>query len=899
MKKRIAIFFHILIFLTLLCSISLSQDSIVISEFMALNNATLQDEDGDFSDWIEIYNPGDTDINLANWYLTDDIDDNAKWSFPSVSIAGKEYLVVFASGKDRRLSKNNLHTNFKLSGTGEFLALIKPGGKIFSTVFTPVYPIQYNDISYGDFAGESKYFTEPSPGNANTNLLFFPPPKFSVEHGYFYSPFLLELLGESTNDDIYYTIDASTPNKTKGVKYTTSIKIDSTVVIRAISIKSDSVSSETKTQTYIFPSDVIHQSQNPAGYPSTWLAPIQGSDNFDVIPSDYGMNPEFINKPEVNNVIIESLKSLPVVSITSDIDNFFSKSTNADSGGIYMYTGAPDGPTIGLKYHLGHDWIRSGSIEYFDPEDGSLDFQSNCGIRIHGGASRTTYKTAKHSFRVGFKAEYGPTKLKEQIFGKGSPKQYDWLVLRGGFAPRLGQQVRDPWSKSTMRDMGQYASRSKFVHLYLNGQYWGMYNLSERMDENCMRDNLGGSAEDYDMISDYNELAAGDTIAWTNLVVKAGENITDNENYQKLQGNNEDGTRNPEYEKLVDVENLTDYVIMNLYAGMTDWDFHNWAGARRKTNSEGFQFLVWDAESAIQNVNENRLFDEGYDFRPTGIFSDLYKNAEFKKLFISRVNKHFFEGGALIPQKCLDRYINWLDIIDTAIISESARWEFDENDIWNKSYHSFIYNYFPVRTEIVFKQFITDKMYPSITPPVFNTTKKTIPEDFQLFMTSQMGGEIRYTLDGTDPGYYSPNDQSSVITYDWNKIPLISDTLKILARVKKDSLWSKLITKQFTIVKNVSSTPETLSDEENYFYNYPNPVIENTTINYTLKEHANISLRIYNVLGEYITTLDEGEKPTGLQVVTWIPGDLPSGMYFCILENKTKSSISRIKILIE
>ena len=137
------------IFTFLLNNLLKAQTDVIISEFMAVNNSILQDEDGDYSDWIEIHNMGTDSVNLAGWVLTDDISENSKWTFPSITIDTNEYIIVFASGKDRKVSKDSLHTNFKLSSNGEFLALIKPGGTQFTTVFLPNYPEQYPDASYG------------------------------------------------------------------------------------------------------------------------------------------------------------------------------------------------------------------------------------------------------------------------------------------------------------------------------------------------------------------------------------------------------------------------------------------------------------------------------------------------------------------------------------------------------------------------------------------------------------------------------------------------------------------------------------------------------------------------------------------------------------------------------
>ena len=99
----------------------------VISEFVACNKASLLDADHDSSDWIEIHNPTSTAINLDGWYLTDDMNDPMKWQFPEVSLAPDGYLVVFASGKDRRDPAGQLHTNFALQTDGESVALVAAG----------------------------------------------------------------------------------------------------------------------------------------------------------------------------------------------------------------------------------------------------------------------------------------------------------------------------------------------------------------------------------------------------------------------------------------------------------------------------------------------------------------------------------------------------------------------------------------------------------------------------------------------------------------------------------------------------------------------------------------------------------------------------------------------------
>jgi hypothetical protein len=427
-----------------------------------------------------------------------------------------------------------------------------------------------------------------------------------------------------------------------------------------------------------------------------------------------------------------------------------------------------------------------------------------------------------------------------------------------------------------------------------------MYNLCEQMDENCMRDNLGGNADDYDIIKDYYEIEAGDTITWNKLVTLAADNIENQENYQKLLGNNPDGSPNPAFEKMVNAENLVDYIMMNMYAGTGDWDYHNWLAARRKTDSKGFHFLVWDAERVLTNSdNVSWIVDRGEENRPTGVFSDLIKNDQFKSLFISHVNRHFFEDGALTPDPGLERYENWLNDLDTALIADQARWVWDNNDIWNLHYHSFIYSYFPLRTETVFNQFITYGLYPFMEPPVFNTENNIIPEDFQLFMSSPSGGEIRYTLDGTDPGHFSLQAGKSIAIYDNKAIPLTHDTLFISARVKKDTLWSKLVTREFfTGINPTGITCESLPDD-GYFYNYPNPVRDFANMVFNISRSSRIRFQLFNMIGEFVAGFDLGMKPAGEHTVTWNLSGIPSGVYFCVLDNPEDSANYRIMIIKE
>jgi hypothetical protein len=157
--------------LAILLCCGVAHGEVVINEFVASNREGLQDEDGAYPDWIELYNSGDTGVPLFGWSLTDDPGDPDRWTFPDITLGSGQYLVVFASGKDRRpTGGGNLHTNFELNASGEYLALYNASGEPQApSVFDPQYPAQAIDVSYGLYAGtdEFRYFDTPTPGAPN------------------------------------------------------------------------------------------------------------------------------------------------------------------------------------------------------------------------------------------------------------------------------------------------------------------------------------------------------------------------------------------------------------------------------------------------------------------------------------------------------------------------------------------------------------------------------------------------------------------------------------------------------------------------------------------------------------------------------------------------------------
>jgi hypothetical protein len=222
----------------------------VISEFMASNKTTLADEDGTYADWLELYNPDETEVNLAGWYLTDNAKKLTKWKLPAVTLPPRSYLVVFASSKDRADPAKPLHTNFDLSAGGEYLGLIQPDGVTVASEYAPIFPAQVADVSYGltepDGSGgapQRGFFATATPGAANGGAAALALPAsvtFSRPAGTFAGMITVSLTGAGANQHIRYELvlpsgagPAAIEPTAGSALYTGPIAIGSSTIVRA------------------------------------------------------------------------------------------------------------------------------------------------------------------------------------------------------------------------------------------------------------------------------------------------------------------------------------------------------------------------------------------------------------------------------------------------------------------------------------------------------------------------------------------------------------------------------------------------------------------------------------------------------------------------------------------
>jgi hypothetical protein len=549
--------------------------------------------------------------------------------------------------------------------------------------------------------------------------------------------------------------------------------------VRAVAIRSDTAATRVKTHTYIFTKRVVELSPDGQRPGTGWL-----KQNFGAGKNiNYGMDPQVCNNSLYRDKIVDALLDIPSFSMVIDLKDLFDPKT-----GIYVNA---------LEH--GREWERPCSIELIYP-DGTDVFQINCGVRIRGGWSRND-SNPKHAFRWFFRKEYGEAKLQYPLFGDEGVDEFDNMDLRtsmnyswsyGAEDPSKNTMNRDVFTRDMQRDMGQPYTRSRYYHLYINGTYWGLYQTEERPEASYAASYFGGDPEDYDVVKvdagfqglfDI-EATDGTLDAWKRLWDASMAGFETNAAYYKVQGLNPDGTRNTDYEVLLDVDNLIDFMLTVFLTGEADGPVsgfrnnqepNNFYAIYNRNGDRGFIFLRHDAEHTLgaQPFGYDRTgpFPGGSIFKesnPQWIHQKLCANPLYVSRLADHVYKHFFNGGPLIPQANIDRFLSRKEEIDLAIIAESARWgdskrepAFTRDGAWLTEINRIVGQFFPDRTNIVLGQLQSKGWYPRIDPPAFSTESRPVPAGFQLAMTAPRG-QIYYTTDGTDP--YRPLDASTSYT---------------------------------------------------------------------------------------------------------------------------------------
>lgn len=726
--------------------------TVVINEVLASSVITQPDPQGEHDDWIEFYNPGAAAVDLGGMYVTDDLDNPTQWQFPLgrpelTTIPAKGYLLLWADGDT---ADAGLHASFRLSANGETIGLYDRTG--VTLIDSVSFGLQKPDESYGRYPdGAAAWLVMAWPTPEDKNLRTYEgavvEPQFSRTRGFCDATFTLELTTPTAGASIYYKLDGTDPlgdlarGGVTGTRYTGPLAISRTACVRAGAIKAGWKSSATVTATYIFLEDVIHQPAYPAGFPNNWGA----------TRVDYAMDSRVVDNPTYAPTIQNDLKTIPSVCVVLGNDDFF-----GSQRGIYANT----------QQH-GIAWERAASIEWIDPVK-KTDFQVNAGLRVHGSQYGRTASVAKHSLRILFKNEYGPSRLQYPLFEDSKVDEFDNLVLRGiwnyswtgdsgSLGPSHADYLRDLYARDIIRDMDRMNPRGRPVHVYINGLYWGLYILTERPDEGFAAIHGGGAEEDYDVLyaNAAMETVAGDQTAWTTLLALAAGDLSTPKNYEAIQ-------------KLVDVPAMIDYLLMVYFVGSRDAPVllgndqvpRNFYALRSRTPTGPFLFLPWDVEWTLEQptVDRTRIVGQA---NPHYFLSRLNANPDFRVLLADRIYKQFFNDGPLTPAAAGARYMARAGEIDRAIVGESARWgdslrsnqPYTRTD-WIAERDRLLNQYFPVRTNNVLNQLRQAGFYPSVAPPAPGVSGKpqrgghVAPGDA---ITLSGSGTIWYTLDGSDP----------------------------------------------------------------------------------------------------------------------------------------------------
>ena len=503
---------------------------LVINELLASNQGGLRDEDGDSPDWIELRNLGTERVELAGWTLTDDASAPGKWTFPQRQLLPGEYLLVFASGKDRAPNEGNLHVNFKLKTSGEYLGLFGPNApRQAVSELAPAYPPQRTNLAWGRTeTGIPGYLATPTPGesNAASEVLEGVVAEVSPSHprGFYGGGFSLELTCPTENASIYYTLDGSEPTEGDGTLYAGAIDITdspSTPVrmVRAAAYRRGQLPSTATTWSYIFPERVLSQPRNPPGFPASWPG----------TAADYEMDPQVINARDNRALGLRALMSLPAISIVGGMDDLFSSSR-----GVIVHPSS-----------AGPAWEREVTAELILP-DGDEGFLVSCGIRVQGGSSTNGWKSKKTSYRLAFRGDYGQSKLRYDFFPGSPVDRFDNLVLDAHLNLTFthpshdqrvrSQYVRDMFVSDLQLATGSLAPRSRLCSVFLNGLFWGVFDVHERPDNGYCEEHLGGEKDEWDIFRHSGgQVVDGNSAAWNAMMSRARANLGTLSNYDALQ----------------------------------------------------------------------------------------------------------------------------------------------------------------------------------------------------------------------------------------------------------------------------------------------------------------------------------------------------------------------------
>lgn len=517
-------------------------------------------------------------------------------------------------------NNNNLHTNFKISSTSEELFLSDENQNIIDQVL--VEGLRQN-MSYGFSTTLNKmvYYKDTTPKEVNSNNEFESILSgdiiFSNEGGIITSSSInLELSGNTVNQEIRYTIDATEPIKSSSL-YTKPIVISKNTVVRARLFGANSISSFSKSKTYIF--NANHE--------------------------------------------------IDVLFLAVEPDDFFDNDT-----GIYVYG---DNYESNIPYkgaNFWEDWEKPIHFSFYNKDTKNIEVAFNAGVKIFGGRSRIR---DQRPFSIFARNQYGTSEIEYPFFETLKYDKFQGLIIRNSGNDWLGSSIKDAALTSLMKGTGLDVQAFNPVATYLNGEYWGLYNLREKINEHFLASKHNLDTDDIDLLE-------------RNAQIKHGSNSEYNELIDYVSSTDLSNNANFEYVKdRVDLDNYAIYQISQSYFGNIDWPGNNirfW-----KHNKGKWRWILYDTDLgySLGRVNQNGVGHATGSiiykhFNPewsTLLFSNLLKNIDFRNKFINRFADEL--NTRFIPQHVKNHIDAVFDLVKPEINAHYTRWDSNPNNAQN------------------------------------------------------------------------------------------------------------------------------------------------------------------------------------------------------------------------
>jgi hypothetical protein len=566
----------------------------IINELMTSNTTILMDNYDEYPDWIEIYNSGETSIDLDGYGLSDRPDNPFKWVFPKVSIEPKEFMIIYASGRDKTIKI--LHTNFKISSDGESLVLTDPAGALCDSVFTE---IEGTDISFGrspDGAEEWILFIEPTPGESNTANGYQgyseAEVNMSLPGGFYNSSIMLVLFSDAENAEIRYTIDGSEPTETSFL-YSSAVSIDTTTVVRTRAFEGNLFPGSIHTRTYL----------------------------------------------------INESTTLPAISLSTNPDNLF-------------------GDEIGIYKNFNKDWERPVHVEFYEP-DGNLGFSIDGGVEISGFVTRVL---DQKPFSLFARPKYGYSKIDYQLFPDMPITEFKSITLRNGGDEFLSTRFRDALCQSLVKNTNIDIMASRPAIVYINGQYWGHYNIREKQNEDYLAAHHSIDPDNIDMLEifGYIQVIEGDSLhykAMTDYIET--HDLNDPVHYEHIKTQ-------------MDMENFIDYNVAEFYLANKNWAEHNIKLWRPRTQNGKWRWILCDLDWALDSPQIN-IFQPDPDYKYVMgeqykiLLDNLLENEDFKHSLINRLSDSM--NTIFTPETVLQKNNEIKGQLETEMPNHIARWQ--------------------------------------------------------------------------------------------------------------------------------------------------------------------------------------------------------------------------------